>query len=112
VETTGRKRNVYAVIRTGGKQYRVAEKDVLAVEKLGAEDGQTVEFTDVLLMANGDEVKVGTPSIPGARVTATVLATEKGRKLRGYTYKPKKNVQRHYGHRQWHTRVRIEAIQA
>ncbi|MGC8669379.1 MAG: 50S ribosomal protein L21 [Chthonomonadales bacterium] len=102
---------MYAVIRTGGKQYCVREKDVLEVEKLEGGEGQTVEFTDVLLVSHDDRLKVGTPSVPGARVTATVLATEKGRKVRGYTYKPKKNVQRHYGHRQWHTRVRIEAIQ-
>lgn len=102
---------MYAVIRTGGKQYCVREKDVLQVEKLGAEDGQRVEFTEVLLVADGEKLRVGTPTVAGVRVTGTVLATEKGPKVRGYTYKPKKNVQRHYGHRQWHTRVRIDAIE-
>ncbi len=108
----GRETELYAIVRTGGKQYRVAEKTVLAVEKLDVADGETVELTDVLMVADGDNVRVGTPTVAGAKVTATVVETFKGRKVHGYTYKPTKGVQRHYGHRQWHTRLRIEKIEA
>jgi large subunit ribosomal protein L21 len=102
---------VYAIIRTGGKQYRVTEKSVVTVEKLDANEGDSVELTDVLLFADGDNVKVGAPLVSGAKVVATVLETAKGKKIHGYTFKPKKNVQRHYGHRQWHTRLLIKSIQ-
>lgn len=103
---------MYAIIRTGGKQYKVAEKTVLTVEKLDVEDGTTVELTDVLLVAGDDGIKIGTPCVPGASVKATVLGTSKGTKVNGYTYKPTKRVQRHYGHRQWHTSLRVDSITA
>lgn len=103
---------MYAIIRTGGKQYRVAEKDVLTVEKLEAPDGATIELTDVLLVSDGDATRVGSPTVAGAKVTATVLATARGRKIQGYTFIKVKNHQRHYGHRQWHTRLRIDKIEA
>jgi len=102
---------VYAIIRTGGKQYRVTEKSVLTVEKLDVNEGDSVELTDVLLLADGDNVRVGAPLVSGAKVVATVLETAKGKKIHGYTYKPTKNIQRHYGHRQWHTRLRIMSIE-
>jgi len=102
---------VYAIMRTGGKQYRVAENSVLAVEKLDREPGDTVEITDVLLVADGDTVKVGAPNVEGAKVTATVIETVKGRKINGFTYKPTKRVQRHYGHRQWQTRLKVDRIE-
>lgn len=111
-DLTGRETELYAIVKSGGKQYRVAEKAVLAVEKLDVPDGETVELTDVLMVADGDTVRVGTPTVAGAKVTATVIETFKGRKIHGYTYKPTKNIQRHYGHRQWHTRLRIEKIEA
>jgi large subunit ribosomal protein L21 len=103
---------VYAIVRTGGKQYRVAEKSVVKVEKLDVEDGATVELTDVLLVADGDTLKVGSPIVPGAKVTATVVGTDKGRKIHGFTFKPTKRQERRYGHRQWHTTLRVESIQA
>lgn len=102
---------MYAIIRTGGKQYRVTEKSVLTVEKLDANEGDSVELTDILLIGDGDNVKVGAPLVSGAKVVATVLETAKGKKIHGFTYKAKKNVQRHYGHRQWQTRLRITSIQ-
>ena len=102
---------MYAIIRTGGKQYRVTEKSVLTVEKLDVNEGDSVELTDVLLLADGDNVRVGAPLVSGAKVVATVLETAKGKKIHGYTYKPTKNIQRHYGHRQWHTRLRIMSIE-
>jgi large subunit ribosomal protein L21 len=103
---------MYAIVRTGGKQYKVSEQTVFAVEKLTAKEGDTVELTDVLLLADGENVTIGSPLVTGAKVTATVLETVKGKKINGFTYKPKKNVQRHYGHRQWHTRLRVDSIQA
>ena len=101
---------MYAIVRTGGKQYRVAEKSVITVEKLDAEDGATIELTDVLLLSDGDKVTLGAPTVSGAKVTATVLSTEKGKKINGYTYKKVKGTQRHYGHRQWQTRLQVESI--
>lgn len=103
---------MYAIVRTGGKQYRVAEKSIITVEKLDSEDGDTVELTDVLLIAGDGAVRIGTPLVPGARVTARVLSTEKGEKIRGFTYKPTKRQERRYGHRQWHTILRVETITA
>lgn len=103
---------MYAIVRTGGKQYRVSEKTVFTVEKLTVNEGETVELTDVLFLADGENVKIGAPIIAGAKITARVLETFKGRKINGYTYKPTKNIQRHYGHRQWQTRLRVESIEA
>ena len=103
---------LYAIIKTGGKQYRVSEKSVISVEKLAADEGSTIELTDVLLVADGDNIRIGAPLVDGARVTATVLSTSRGRKIKGYTFKKVKNVQKHYGHRQWHTRLQIESIHA
>lgn len=102
---------LYAIIRTGGKQYRVAENAVITVEKLEGDAGSSVELTDVLLVADGDDVKVGSPTVAGAKVTATVLATEKGKKIKGFTFKKVKGVQRHYGHRQWQTRLKVVSIE-
>ena len=103
---------MYAIVRTGGKQYRVAEKSVITVEKLEAEDGATLELTDVLMLSDGDKVTVGSPTVDGAKVTVTVLSTGKGKKIKGYTYKKVKGVQRHYGHRQWQTKLQVDSISA
>src|SRR2546429_2782238 len=103
---------MYAIVRTGGKQYKVAEKMVFTVEKLDVAEGDTVELTDILLVADGDNVTLGSPLVAGAKVVARVLETAKGRKIHGFTYKSVKNIQRHYGHRQWHTRLRVESISA
>jgi large subunit ribosomal protein L21 len=102
---------MYAIVRTGGKQYKVWEKRVIKVEKLDANEGDTIELTDVLLIGDGDNVKLGAPVVEGAKVTATVMSTSKGRKIHGYTYKPTKGVQRHYGHRQWETTLRVTSIE-
>jgi large subunit ribosomal protein L21 len=103
---------MYAIVRTGGKQYKVWEKRVIRVEKLDVEEGATIELTDVLLVGDGDSVKIGAPTVDGAKVTATVMSTAKGKKIHGYTYKPTKGVQRHYGHRQWQTTLRVTSITA
>ena len=83
---------MYAVIKTGGKQYKVAEGDVLRVEKLNAEVNETVELTDVLLVANGEDVKVGTPVVEGAKVVVEVLSQGKGAKVVNFKYKPKLEI--------------------
>jgi len=102
---------VYAIVRTGGKQYKVAEKTVFAVEKLEANEGDMIELTDVLMLSIGDKVQVGTPVVAGAKVTATVMETYKGVKIHGFVYKGTKSYHRRYGHRQWHTRLRVLKIE-
>ncbi|ACZ41409.1 ribosomal protein L21 [Thermobaculum terrenum ATCC BAA-798] len=103
---------MYAVIRTGGKQYKVAVGDQLSVEKLPAEAGQAVQFDDVLLVADGENVKVGTPTVEGALVKATVLDQERGPKIRIFKFKAKKRYRRRAGHKQNYTRVKIDEIVA
>lgn len=102
---------MYAIIETGGKQYRVAEGDVVTVERLAAEPDAAVEFS-VLAVGQGADLKVGMPQVEGARVTGRVLEHGRARKVMAFRYKAKKNVRRRRGHRQAFTRVRIEKIQA
>ena len=103
---------MYAVIKTGGKQYRVAEGDVIYVEKLDAEAGETVTFDKVLCVVNDETATVGTPVVDGATVTAKVEKNGKSAKVRVYKMKPKKGYRRTQGHRQPYTKVQIEAINA
>jgi large subunit ribosomal protein L21 len=102
---------LYAVITTGGKQYRVAEGEIIHVEKLAAEDGDTVTFSEILAIT-GDEgtAKFGAPYVEGAKVTAKVIKSGKAKKIRVFKMKPKKNYRRTYGHRQPYTRLQIETI--
>ena len=102
---------MYAVIATGGKQYRVKEGEILNVEKLGVAEGETYTFENVLLVG-GDDVKVGNPVVAGASVTAKVLGDVKGKKVIVYKYKPKKGYHKKNGHRQQYTAVKIEKINA
>lgn len=101
---------LYAVIKTGGKQYRVQEGEVLKLEKLAADVGETVEFDQVLALKTEDELKVGTPYVEGATVQGTVLGQGKAKKIIVFKYKPKKNYRKKQGHRQPFTSVRIEKI--
>jgi large subunit ribosomal protein L21 len=101
---------MYAVIKTGGKQYRVAANDVLEIEKLDGEAGGTLEFTDVLMVGEGESVKVGTPLVAGAKVTAELVAQTRGPKLIAFKKRRRKNSRRKKGHRQDLTRVRITDI--
>ena len=101
-----------AIIVTGGKQYRVAEGDVIFVEKLDVEAGETVTFDQVLAVVDGDAVNFGAPVVAGATVTAKVEKNGKSRKIRVYKMKPKKGYRRTQGHRQPYTKVTIEAINA
>ena len=103
---------MYAVIKTGGKQYKVAEGQVLRVEKLNAEVNETVELQEVLLVADGGNVKVGTPVVEGAKVVAEILAQGKGAKVINFKYKPKKASHRKKGHRQLFTEIKVTSIQA
>ena len=102
----------YAVIETGGKQYRVAEGDVITIEKLDAEANAAVTFDEVLTVVNDGDVKVGAPLVDGAKVTGTVLEQGKAKKILVFKYKAKSNYRRRQGHRQPFTKVRIESIQA
>ena len=100
---------MYAVIATGGKQYRVEPGDVIKVEKLSQEPEDLVEFEQVLLVSSEDGVKVGDPVVSGAKVTAKVLE-QGGRKIHGLKYRAKANYRRRYGHRQQYTKVEIQEI--
>ncbi len=103
----------HAIIVTGGKQYRVAEGDVLFIEKLNVEAGDTVTFDQVLaVLEDGKEAVFGTPAVSGASVTAKVEKNGRGRKIRVFKMKPKKGYSRTQGHRQPYTKVQIETINA
>lgn len=103
---------MYAVFTTGGKQYRVAEGDVIFVEKLDVADEQTIEFDNVLVVGKEDGMVVGTPSVAGAKVVAKALKTGKGKKVTVFTYRSKKDSKRKMGHRQPYTKLEITAINA
>ncbi|MGC7845917.1 50S ribosomal protein L21 [Desulforudis sp. 1088] len=103
---------MYAIIETGGKQYRVQEGDQIFVEKLPAEAGETVTFERVLAVGKDDGLMVGTPVVKGAKVTGKVVKQVRGRKIIVFKYKPKKNYRRKKGHRQPYTKVQIEKIEA
>lgn len=102
---------MYAVIETGGKQYKVQNGDIIFVEKLNAEEESTVEFK-VVAVSHEDGLKVGAPYVDSAKVSGKVLKNGKGKKLTVFTYKPKKGEKRKMGHRQPYTKVQIEAINA
>ena len=103
---------MYAILKTGGKQYKVSEGDVIYVEKLGVEDGATVTFDEVLAVGEGDKLTVGAPYVSGAAVTGTVEKTGKGKKINIFKMKPKKGYRRRQGHRQPYTKVTIASIKA
>ena len=103
---------MYAIIVTGGKQYKVQQGDVLFVEKLEAEEGAEVKFDSVLAVGEEGAVKFGAPSVEGASVAAKVVKNGKGKKLNIITYRPKKGSARRMGHRQPYTKVEITAINA
>jgi len=102
---------VYAIIRAGGKQYRVEQGDVLRLERLDGKVGSKVTLDDVLLVG-GDDVKVGSPKVAGASVEGTVVEQDRGPKIRVFKYKKRKHYRRTRGHRQHVTAVRIDAVRA
>ena len=99
-----------AVIVTGGKQYTVAEGDVIFVEKLNAEEASSVNFDQVLAVLDGENTKIGTPVVEGAKVEAKVVKNGKGKKITIFRYKAKKNEKKKIGHRQPYTKVEITKI--
>jgi large subunit ribosomal protein L21 len=103
---------VYAIIETGGKQFRVQEGDVICIEKLAADVGEIVPIEKVLLLEKDGAVNVGTPLVSGARAELKVLEHGKGEKIIVFKYKAKKNYRRKQGHRQPYTKVLVEAIRA
>lgn len=103
---------MHAIIVTGGKQYKVTEGDVLYVEKLPNEVGDTVTFDQVLAVIDGEKATFGQPTVSGASVTATVAKNGKGKKIIVFKYKPKKNYKRKQGHRQPYTKIEITKVNA
>ena len=102
---------MYAVIKTGGKQYKVSEGDLVKVEKVDGAVGETIEL-DQVLMVGGAEVKLGTPLVPGAKVKAQIVAQEKDKKNLVFKSKRRKGYRKKYGHRQPITRLKVAAIEA
>jgi large subunit ribosomal protein L21 len=103
---------MYAVIKTGGKQYRVSEGETLRVEKLNAEEGASVDFDQVLMVTDGDDVKIGAPVLAGGKVSATIVRHAKAKKVTGVKFKRRQNYKRTLGHRQQFTEVKITGISA
>ena len=101
---------MFAIIKTGGKQYRVAQDETIRVEKLDAEQGTTVEFDDVLMVGNADAVTVGAPTVAGAKVTAEVVGHDRDKKVLIFKKRRRKNSRRLNGHRQHKTVLKITAI--
>ena len=103
---------MYAVIATGGKQYRVEKDGVLRIEKLEGEAGSSIEFSEVLLIADGDQITVGKPRVVGAKVSATIESHGKGDKVTIVKFRRRKHYLRRKGHRQQYTQVRVKGISA
>ncbi|TBR40802.1 50S ribosomal protein L21 [Marinomonas agarivorans] len=101
---------MFAVIKTGGKQYRVQEGQTLKVEKLAVDEGKKVNFDEVLLVSSGDDVKVGAPFVKGAKVTAEVVSHGRGDKVKILKFRRRKHSMKRMGHRQWFTEVKVTAI--
>ena len=102
---------MYAIIQTGGKQYRVSEGDVLSIEKLTAAEGEEVVFDQVLTVVSDGDIKIGKPVVEGAKVTAKVVEHGKGEKILVFKYKAKSNYRKQQGHRQPYTKVEISKIE-
>ncbi len=102
---------MYAIISAGNKQYRVSQGETIFIDKVNQEDGSVLSF-DALMIADGDNIKVGNPTVAGAKVEAKIVAQVKGEKIKIYKYKSKKNYHRRAGHRQPYTKVEITAINA
>jgi large subunit ribosomal protein L21 len=101
---------MYAVVKTGGKQYRVAQGDVLKVEKLEGNEGDSIELNNVLMIADGDDLKIGTPVLDGGKVTATIKSHGRGKKIEIMKFRRRKHHQKKTGHRQSYTELEITGI--
>ena len=103
---------MFAVFQSGGKQHRVTEGDVVRLELLDSEPGKEIVFDKVLMVANGEEVNVGSPFLDGGAVKAEVIKSERGKKIRILKFRRRKDYMRRQGHRQWFTEVKIISIKA
>ncbi|WP_054674214.1 50S ribosomal protein L21 [Parasalinivibrio latis] len=103
---------MYAVFQSGGKQHRVSEGQTIRLEKLDVETGAAIEFDKVMLVANGDDVKVGAPFVDGGKVTAEVVTHGRGDKVKIVKFRRRKHSRKQMGHRQWFTEVKITGINA
>lgn len=103
---------MYAVIVTGGKQYKVAEGEFLKIEKLDVPVGEAISFDRVLLIGNGEDVKIGAPVVDGAKVTAEVIDQGRHDKITIIKFRRRKHSMKRQGHRQWYTEIKITGIQA
>ncbi|MDR3687915.1 MAG: 50S ribosomal protein L21 [Fimbriimonas sp.] len=103
---------MYAIVKTGGKQFKAAKDDVLIVEKLEGEPGTAVELSEVLMVVDGETTTVGAPFVKGARVRCEIVRQGKSKKIEAFNYKPKKNERKRWGHRQPQTHLKITEVQA
>ena len=103
---------MYAVIKTGGKQYRVEEGQTIRVEKLNADEGSTVELDEVLMVANGDDVRIGAPYVENGKVSANIVEHGRGDKIRVIKFNRRKHFRKQMGHRQAYTAIKITGISA
>lgn len=103
---------MYAVIKTGGKQYRVAPGDKLRIEKLKAAEGESIEFDQILMVGEGDDVRIGAPYVDGGKVTATVKSQGRGKKVEIIKFRRRKHHMKRQGHRQSYTEVEITDVSA
>lgn len=103
---------MYAIVKTGGKQLRAEKNDVLIVEKLEGEVGSKIELADVLAVVDGENVRVGSPFVKGARVRGEIVRQCKGPKINAFNYKPKKNERKRWGHRQPQTHLKVTEVVA
>jgi len=103
---------MYAVISTGGKQYKLSQGDVCRVEKLDAEEGASVEIDKVLMIADGDNINIGTPFVDGGKVTATVKSHGRAKKVEIMKFRRRKHHQKRTGHRQYYTEIEVTGISA
>lgn len=101
---------MYAVIKSGGKQHRVVEGETLKLEKIEVATGESVDFDEVLMVVNGEEIKIGAPVVEGAKVTAEVISHGRGGKVKIIKFRRRKHSMKRQGHRQWYTEVKITGI--
>jgi large subunit ribosomal protein L21 len=101
---------MYAIVKTGGKQYKAAKDEVIIVEKIEGEAGAHVELTEVLTVVNGESVSVGSPFVKGAKVVASIVRQGKAKKIDAFNYKAKKNIRKRWGHRQPETHLKIVEV--
>lgn len=103
---------MYAVFQSGGKQHRVAEGQTVRLEKIEVAPGETVEFDNILMVSNGDDVKIGMPYVDGSKITAEVVTHGRGEKIKIVKFRRRKHSRKQMGHRQWFTEVKITGISA